>query len=616
MITFSPAASQALDSKEEQRLAALESLGLLDTPESDSFDRITRLASFFFGAPISAMSLTDRSRQWFKSYYGVDHREIPREGAPCAEVTESQQVLHIPNLLDHERYQNCLLAQAGIRFYAGAPLTTRQGHTLGAFCVLDSKPRELSQDQLFQLQDMAAMVMSQVELQHEFGRIDSVSGLANRHQFAADLEDMARLQDDASRVLLLIEIADLRHVNESVSVLGSTYLEELLKACATRIRAALRKGSVLYHVGFAAFAIVLNDARDPWSEVIAIISESMGMPIEIGGGVVSVTASYGVAPFDARAAVATDVLRMATSAVHEARQNDLQFAVYDESSHAAHQRRFAILNFMRESLAHDEHFHLVYQPRVDAVTGRCIGAEALLRWSHPEFGNVSPGEFIPIIEQTSLAGPMTRWVITNAFSQIRKWTSLGTGIRISINVSVRNLEEPDFAEQVASAMCLYGIGANEIEIEFTESAVIRHEGRVRLQLEQLRQLGIELAIDDFGTGYSSFSYLQKLPAQVVKLDQSFIRNLGTEEKSALLVGAMIRMSHDLGYRVVAEGVETREAFELLRTLRCDEIQGYFIARPLSVSALEKFLTPQTRESKLAVITLPISDEAASLSAVT
>ena len=598
MATSSPAPSHLSAQKEELRLAALQSLDLLDTPESDSFDRITRLASFFFGTPISAMSLTDRSRQWFKSYHGVENREIPREGAPCAEVTESQQVLHIPNLLDHKRYQNCGLAQAGIRFYAGAPLTTRQGHTLGAFCVLDSKPRELSQEQLSQLQDMAAMVMSQVELQHEFGRVDPVSGLPNRYQLAADLEDVARLQHQTSRVLLLIEIADLRHVNESVSVLGSTYLEELLRVCAVRIRAALRKGSVLFHVGFAAFAVVLDDARDLWQEVIDIISDALRTPIEIGGGVVSVTAGYGVAPFDARTTIATDALRMATSAVHEARQNDLQFAVYNESSHAAHQRRFTILRCLRESLAQEHHFHLVYQPRVDVATGLCIGAEALLRWSHPELGNISPGEFIPIIEQTNLAGPMTRWVLGNALAQLHAWKVSGQQLRISINVSARNLEELDFAQQVASALSLYGIGAHEIELEFTESALIRHEGRVHRQLEQLRQLGIELAIDDFGTGYSSFSYLQKLPAQVVKLDQSFIRNVGSDEKGILLVGAMIRMSHDLGYRVVAEGVETREVFDLLKTLQCDEIQGYFFARPLTVAALEEFLRMQS-EAELA-----------------
>lgn len=575
--------------KEEQRLMALDELGILDSPTSESFDRITRLASFFFGSPISAMSLTDRNRQWFKSFHGVEHREIPREGAPCAEVSETQEVLHLPDLLESEKYKECLLAKAGIRFYAGAPLTTRQGHTLGALCILDNKPRTLSQSQLKQLQDMAALVMAQVELQHDFGRIDPASGLPNRHQLEDDVLDLARAATGSARVLLLVELADLRHVNESMSVLGAAYVEELLRACARRIRGVLRKDIVLYHVGFAAFAIILDDTLDPWHELLDLISTSLSTPIAAGGGFVSVAVAYGVAPFHVDHTKPTDVLQMARGAVHEARHNDVRFAVYNESSHAAHQRRFSILKLIHESLSQEDHLQLVYQPRVDAQSGRCVGAEALLRWSHPELGSVSPGEFVPLIEQTSLAGPMTRWVLTNAFSQIRRWKAYGLKLKISINLSARNLEEPHFAEQVANAMDLFGVDSDAIELEFTESAIIRHENRVLGQLRELRNLGVSLAIDDFGTGYSSFSYLQKLPAQVVKLDQSFIRNITQDEKGPVLVKAMIGMSHDLGYRVVAEGVEAEEELAFLREIGCDEIQGFIIARPLAAHDFEDFL---------------------------
>ena len=433
------------------------------------------------------------------------------------------------------------------------------------------------------------MVMAQVELQHEFGRIDPSSGLHNRYQMDDDLQDLGRREAEPARVLLLIEIADLRHVNEAISVLGTTYLEDLLRACAQRIRSSIRKNIVLYHVGFAAFALVLDDAHEPWHEIVDVISHALATPIEVGDGSVSVTAAYGIAPFDVRDTTASEALRMSTSAVNDARQNDVAFAVYNKSSHAAHQRRFLILKCFRESLSLNRHFELVYQPRVDAATGRCVGAEALLRWAHPELGNVSPGEFIPLIEQTSLAGPMTQWVLTNVFGQIAKWKSSGRPLRISINISARNLEQPDFAGQVATAMSRFSIDPVDIELEFTESAVIRRETQVLGQLQQLRQLGVELAIDDFGTGYSSFSYLRKLSAQVVKLDQSFIRNIGNDEKGPVLVGAMIQMSHDLGYRVVAEGVKTREALDLLTDLGCDEIQGYFIARPLAVPAFDSFL---------------------------
>ena len=184
---------------EERRQHALEELGLIDTLESESFDRITRMASRLFGAPVSAVSLTDRSRQWFKSHVGTAGREIPRYQAPCAEVTRTQTFLNIPDLLQDERFANCPLANAGIRFYAGAPLTTRSGYTLGAMCVLDSEPRIFTTDQVASLEDFAAMVMSQIELQHEAGRMSTRPAVC---QIATSFTTTSRISND--RILVAI----------------------------------------------------------------------------------------------------------------------------------------------------------------------------------------------------------------------------------------------------------------------------------------------------------------------------------------------------------------------------------------------------------------------------
>lgn len=575
---------------EEQRIAVLQGLHLLDTPENENFDRFTRLVSSLLDAPIAAISLTDRSRQWFKSYLGINDREIPREGAPCAEVTATRNLLQIPDLLQHDGYKDSLLAKAGVRFYAGAPLTTRQGYSLGAFCILDNRPRELSTTQLQQLEDLAAMVMSQIELQHEFGRVDPGSKLPNRYQFEDDFLEMRRESPAAARVLILAEIVDPRHTNEAVSVLGSAYLDQLLNVCAERIREHLPKQVTLYHVGFATFGIVHNEDQIPWQELIERMIVAMQAPLEEVGSIVSATAVFGVVPLTASGSDAAEILRMATSAVHEARQGNLSFAVYDSVTHAAHKRRFDILRCLRDSLDRKEDFHLVYQPRVDAVTGVCRGAEALLRWSHPELGAVSPGEFIPLIEQTSLAGAMTRLVLTHAFAQVRIWKSDGRKLQVSINVSARDLEDPGFVHHLATSLAQHDVSAQDIELEFTEGVLIRYEGRVLQQLAALRELGVELAIDDFGTGYSSFSYIRRLPAQVLKLDQSFIRIFDEDDRVPLLVATMIQMGHNLGYRIVAEGVETEETLRRLRALGCDEAQGYFIAKPLSVSAFNDFLS--------------------------
>lgn len=248
---------------EEARLNALRDLDLLDTPESESFDRITRMASQLFDMPISAVSLTDHDRQWFKSHVGTNGRQIPRLLAPCADVATCREFLLVPDLLEDARFATSPLAKAGVRFYAGAPLVTREGHGLGAMCVLDNRPRSISPAQIALLEDFAAMVMAQVELQHNFGRIDPLSGLPNRHQLVEDLKDLARLTPGASYTAVLIELAGQQQLYQTVSVLGTAYLDELLRVSSRAIRDALGKGTKLYQVGAATFATVLDDAAKP-----------------------------------------------------------------------------------------------------------------------------------------------------------------------------------------------------------------------------------------------------------------------------------------------------------------------------------------------------------------
>ena len=558
---------------------ALEELGLLDTLESESFDRITRMASQLLAAPVSAVSLTDRTRQWFKSHVGTSGREIPRLGAPCAEVTRSQAALHIPDMLEDERFAESPLAQSGIRFYAGIPLTTRGGHTLGAMCVLDSKPRCLTPAQLHSLEDLAAMVMAQIELQHEAGRIDPSSGLPNRHQLYDDIEDGKESDRGLSRVLLLLELIDLRHLNAAVGVLGASYLDDLLKASALRVKAALGIQSGVYQVGFASLALLVEDSS--WRESIRLIGSSLREPLSVGGVPVTTSPSYGVSPFLVGQVAPQHVLRTAVSAAHSAREAELEYAVYDASSDEASQRRFHLLTYFRESLQLEGSFHLVYQPRLNLHTGKCESAEALLRWVHPKLGSVPPGEFIPLVEQTALARPMTQWVLAHALCQIAAWEKEGFRLNVSVNISARNLEEEDFSDLLSELMSRYDVAASRIELEFTESALIRHKALVLDQLVKIRAMGISLAIDDFGTGYSSLSYLHQLPANVVKLDQSFMRALAESLRDQMIVKATIKMAHEIGYSVVAEGVETAQVLELLQSYGCDEIQGYHIARPLT-----------------------------------
>lgn len=263
------------------------------------------------------------------------------------------------------------------------------------------------------------------------------------------------------------------------------------------------------------------------------------------------------------------------------------------ASDAHYHRRFMLISDIGRALKNDSELYLVFQPRVSLDSGKCTGAEALLRWRHPTLGEVSPGEFIPLIENTPMAKPLTQWVLRHAVSQASVWYHQGGRLRISINVSATNLEEEDFAVRLLDEMAGMALPSSAIEIELTESALIG-QGEVAVnQLQVLIAAGLKIAIDDFGTGYSSLSYLREIPAHTVKIDRCFITDLGQHERTATLVNSMITMAHALGYRVVAEGVETNAAYHQLAQLGSDEVQGYFIAKPLLPDVFEKWLQDQT-----------------------
>jgi EAL domain-containing protein (putative c-di-GMP-specific phosphodiesterase class I)/GGDEF domain-containing protein len=580
-----------MDAREEARLDALYKLGLLDTSPSESFDRITRMASQIFALPISAISLTDRDRQWFKSRIGVEHMSIPREKAPCARVAESVDTVLIPDLLADDFYRNSVLAGQGVRFYAGAPLVTRDGFGLGALCVLGVEPRLATESEIAALNDLAQMVMSQIELQHAFGRVDPLSGLPNRTQFLDDLEDLGRDDPGRPRLAVLVDLARAEQVSAGIRVMGSVYVDDMVKEATLTLRTMLGSKRKAYHVAATQFAFLAPQEVEQEAYVTELARRLERARTTVSSRFV-MSAAIGVAPFVTGATQPRDVLRTAHSAALDARALDPAVSVYSSSKDRAHQRRFGLLNDFGAALDEPEQLRLVFQPRVDLGTRACIGAEALLRWSHPSLGEVSPGEFIPIVEQTALARPTTAWVLDTGLAQLGAWCAAGRHIPLSINVSTTNLDERDFAATVQLYLLKHRVSPDMLELEVTESAVMGNSGNAANQLAMLEAAGIRLAIDDFGTGYSSLAYLQRLPAQIVKIDQSFVRDLANGEREQALVRSMISLSHDLGYRVVAEGIETAEAADLLTEMGCDEGQGYFFARPMELADFERWVDHQ------------------------
>lgn len=573
---------------EAARLRALRDLNLLDTAPSESFDRITRMASQLFSAPLSAVSLTDENRQWFKSRVGCGP-EIPRDKAPCAEVTRTGEVLVVPDLGKDSRFDGGILARNGVRFYAGAPLITRTGFTLGSMCVLDMEPRTITNEQAKALGDLAAMVMAQIELQHSLGRIDPVSGLPNRNQFAEDLADMCLDHPGEERVAVVIDLADAGQLVQAMRVLGPSCVDDLIVASADAVKNYLEPATVLYHVGATQFlAVLASEGQERVTGKIA--AQLAGLRSSLRAReFVATDIAVGIAPFRLGHEDAGNVLRAAHSAAQDARESDVQVGVHSPSTDALHQRRYALIADLRAALVATDQLSLVYQPLIDLRSGRCESVEALLRWLHPTLGLVPPGEFIPLAEQTELARTLTEWVMNAALAQSAAWKKAGLDLRVAVNVSAVNLEEDDFASRVAAALQQHAVLPGAFEIEFTESALITKRSRVLRTLTQIRESGVVCAIDDFGTGYSSFSYLQDIPADTIKIDQSFIRSLKPKSRGGALVRNIINMARELGYRVVAEGVETLEVYDFLAAAGCDDAQGYFISRPVAPDDLLHWL---------------------------
>ncbi|MGL5733984.1 MAG: EAL domain-containing protein, partial [Beijerinckiaceae bacterium] len=407
---------------EAARLNALRDLRLLDTPPSEAFDRMTRMASRLLAAPVSTISLTDKDRQWFKSRVGVDLTEIPRAQAPCTYAIEGKDVFVVRDMLADERFATSPLAQAGIRFYAGAPLFTRSGYGLGTLCVVDTVPRDLDASEICLLKDLASMVMSQIDLQNMIGRVDPTTGAANQHQFFEDIEDIAVNHPGAPVSAVLVELMSAERATDLNRALGTSPGDEVMRAALGQLQRELGAHARIYHVGPLRCVILADldqtgDAAALTEKTRAALSQSLlcdGVPITLD----PVIGSY---QFTAGEVTSRDVLRRLLIAGVEAREFGGGAAAYHSLQEEISVRRFALLNDFGMALQASDQLTLVYQPRIDLKSGQWIGVEALLRWKHPQFGNVPPGEFIPLIEKTALARPLMDWVAAAAVEQQAKW---------------------------------------------------------------------------------------------------------------------------------------------------------------------------------------------------
>ena len=420
---------------------------------------------------------------------------------------------------------------------------------------------------------------------------DALTGLPNRRLFqdrlALALPQMRRHKQQLA--VMFIDLDLFKRINDT---LGHDVGDEVLKEMARRLTACVREGDTVSRMGGDEFTIIQPDIKDSANaaHLAARIIASLRLPFHAGGRELYVTSSVGIALFPNDGETAEELTKNADTAMYRAKElGRNSYQLYTDAMNAESVERLTMESHLRQAIDRDE-FHLHYQVKVDLVSNRTSGVEALLRWHNTELGPVPPDRFIPLAEANGMIMPIGDWVLREACRQARAWTDLGLpGVTVAVNVSSRQLHQANLVEQVVTILETTGLPAERLEIELTESMLMENIEEVEPKLHQLRKLGVRIGIDDFGTGYSSLAYLKRLPIDTLKIDVSFIRDVPEDADDAEIVAAIIAMAHRLNLQVVAEGVEREEQVRFLRTLGCDQIQGYLTGRPLSADNLESLL---------------------------
>ena len=418
---------------------------------------------------------------------------------------------------------------------------------------------------------------------------DVLTGLPNRELFrmrvARACEEGERTNRSAAVLLI-----DLDHFKEINDTLGHHVGDDLLRVVASRLVATLRPDDMVARLGGDEFAVLAPNLLSS-SDALGVahrLLEALEAPFEVDAVRLDVQASIGVAHFPEHGSNMDLLLQRADIALYAAKETRGSVELYDAAADVHTPERLALAAELKDGIERGELF-LEYQPKMDVPTGRPIGFEALVRWNHPRHGRVMPDDFLPVVENTGLIGPLTLEVLDQALAAAHTWQVAGQPLPVSVNLSVRHLTDLSLPVRVREMLDHYGLPPSALILEVTETLIMSDPVRAVTVLHLMRDLGIRVAIDDFGTGYSSLAYLRRLEVDELKIDKSFVRNLATDEGDATIVRSTIELGHNLGLQMVAEGVEDTAALDLLRLWGCDVAQGYLFSRPMPASSVLPWL---------------------------
>ena len=420
---------------------------------------------------------------------------------------------------------------------------------------------------------------------HHLAFYDDLTGLPNRNQFRIDLSDqIEEARQDGSRVAVaMVDFDRFKEINDS---LGHYLGDRLLAGIAAQLEdSATRLQIKVARLGGDEFGLLtpvtsIHEAR----ERVESLRESLGGALDIEDLRIDIETNVGITVFPDQGGDAETLLQQAEVAMYVAKERRLGLTFYETSQNRHSIQRLGLMSDLRKAVENDS-LELRFQPKLHLETGAVDQAEVLARWTHPHLGEISPDEFIPIAEQTGFIREITDWVMRKSLEQVGQWLRQGLEVSAAVNVSAFDLHDRQLPDRVQRILETTGVSPDHLVLEITESTVMADLESGQRVLDALDALGVTISIDDFGTGYSSLAQLKRLPVQELKIDRSFIRQMTSAQDVAQIVRSTIELGHNLGLRVVAEGVESKDAAESLRLMRCDLAQGFFISKPLSAEDL-------------------------------
>lgn len=415
---------------------------------------------------------------------------------------------------------------------------------------------------------------------------DSLSGLPNRALLYEEIKGSIQTAADSTFALFILDLDHFKAINDT---LGHSYGDAVLQHISGLIDKIFTAEEVVARLGGDEFAVLLprysqSAAVNTAKNLLALLER----PIVIDGITLAVGASVGIVLYPEHGQTADELMQRADVAMYHAKRKGLSYTLYEKGIDQNDPYHLSLMGELRNAILNEE-LILYYQPLLQMSNKEIIGAEALVRWNHPIHGLIPPADFIPIAEQIGFMNPLTYWVLENSIRQCKEWEKEDIDINISVNLSVRDLQDTDFPQFIADLFSKYEFRPEKLQLEITESFLMSDKSKALELLTRMKDMGIKIAIDDFGTGYSSFAYIQQLPISHIKIDKSFVLNMSTEAEDAMIVSSIINLSHNLKMNVIAEGVEDEECWDTLENWGCDEAQGYFMSHPLPAAKFIQWL---------------------------